>query len=226
MLDNIIDISRWQGNVDFAKVKAAGIDAVIIKSTDGKYYRHTDYYLKNSKAAAAEGLMIGAYHWFNSDDPKLQADYFMSVVNVPGVLLCLDYEVRGTYIGGVVKFAERVFEKTGRFPVLYSGFLIKEEITKLQSGSYMLDILKQMPLWISHYTPDPQPKLPAKPWTDWVMWQYTEKGKVDGIAGDVDRNRFNGSPELLAKFWNSPSPAAAVGGINNKTGNAGKGEKI
>jgi hypothetical protein len=52
---------------------------------------------------------------------------------------------------------------------------------------------------VAHYTSAPSPRVPA-PWQFWTFWQYTDNGRIAGIAGPVDLNRFNGSPEQLAKF--------------------------
>lgn len=51
--------------------------------------------------------------------------------------------------------------------------------------------LKNHPLWVAHYTSAAKPRIPA-PWSFWTFWQYTDRGRVAGIAGGVDINRFNG----------------------------------
>jgi lysozyme len=56
--------------------------------------------------------------------------------------------------------------------------------------------LPSYPLWIAHYTAKPQPNIPAT-WNNWVLWQFSEKGKVNGVKGSVDRDRFNGSLDDL-----------------------------
>jgi len=56
--------------------------------------------------------------------------------------------------------------------------------------------LADYPLWIAQYTTAAQPVIPPV-WNAWTFWQYTDKGGVDGINGDVDHNRFNGTLDNL-----------------------------
>ena len=75
-----IDISSYQGNVDFVKVKNSGIEIVYIKATEGITY--TNPLLKSQYSGAiAVGLKVGFYHFLRANDPTLEAKYFLSVIN-------------------------------------------------------------------------------------------------------------------------------------------------
>lgn len=79
-----------------------------------------------------------------------------------------------------------VEQTVGTKPVIYTRQNFIEGL--LGDG---IQELADYPLWIAHYDVQ-QPTLPAS-WSSWSFWQYTEKGAVRGIIGNVDRNKFNGS---------------------------------
>lgn len=195
----IVDLSHWNGNVNFTLAKEDGILCVIHKATQGLNYVDPKY-LERQKAAQRIGLMWGAYHFGTSANGKDQADHFLNTISA-GVLHVLDVE-RNSQEKDIITpqnaedFVHRIVEKTGKLPVIYgspsflAGFGNKETLTKC-------------PLWISSW--GSEVILPAG-WTDWVLWQYTngvqglEPHTVNGI-GSCDRTKFNGTLDALKKFW-------------------------
>jgi lysozyme len=206
----VVDISHHNGNIDLTKAKAAGIVGVIHKATQGTSMVDNRY-LSNREKAEAAGLLWGAYHFGTKDDGAAQADFFLSKANADNqTLLVLDFEPNGNStmtLNQAKAFVSRINEVTGRFPGLYSGNLIKEQL----GGKPADPVLSQCFLWIAQYGPAPT-KIPAT-WPTWTFWQYTDGNvgpqphSVDGI-GNCDRDQFNGSIENLQKLWGVATEAA------------------
>jgi GH25 family lysozyme M1 (1,4-beta-N-acetylmuramidase) len=184
-----IDISSYQPSVDFEKVKAAGIEVVYIKATEGTSY--TNPYLRtHAVAAKAAGLKVGFYHFMS---PKTaanaveQAKYFINTIGdlAYDCKLAQDLEKTGdlakAILNSVAKaFLDEVKTLTGTTPVLYSyTSFIK---------SYLTSSLTGYPLWIADYRSG-SPGTNGV-WADWIGWQYSSSGVVAGITGNVDLNVF------------------------------------
>ena len=206
----VVDISHHNGNVDLAKAKLDGVVGVFHKATQG--IGMTDnVYNSNRQEAQTAGLLWGAYHFGTKADGAAQADFFLSKANADSqTLLVLDYEPNGNStmtMDQARAFVKRVNEMTGRFPGLYSGSLIKDQL----GGKPVDPILSQCFLWIAQY--GPQPKNIPQTWPSWTFWQYTDgiagpaPHSVNGI-GPCDRDQFNGTIEQLQTLWGVASEAA------------------
>jgi lysozyme len=199
----VVDISHHNGNVDLNKAQQAGIVGVIHKGTQGTGMIDNQYGVNRQKAAAA-GLLWGAYHFGTNADGVAQANFFLSKINADKeTLLVLDYEPNGNStmtLSQAKAFVSRVNEVTGRFPGLYSGSLIKQQL----GGKPPDPILSQCFLWLAQYGPQPN-NIPAT-WSAWTLWQYTDgvagpaPHAVDGI-GPCDRDQFNGTLAQLQSLW-------------------------
>lgn len=210
----VVDISHHNGNVDLVKAQQAGIAGVIHKATQGTGM-FDNMYIQNRQKAQTAGLMWGAYHFGTSGDGAAQADFFLGKVNPDGqTLLVLDYEPNGNStmtLAQAKAFVSRVNAVTGRFPGLYSGSLIKEQL----GGKPPDPILSQCFLWIAQYGPQPK-NIPAT-WSSWTMWQYTDgvngpvPHSVNGI-GPCDRDQFNGTLQQLQALWGVAEATDAAGG--------------
>lgn len=193
-----IDVSHFQGVIDWKKVKAAGVQYVFLKATEGETYVDA-MYASNRAGVKAIGLPCGAYHFFR---PKVsvqaQVDNFVKTIGTlqPGDLPpVLDIEApedwKGIAIDVRVKmitdWLTAVEKKLGVRPIVY----INNPMTRDELGGAL--VLKGYKLWLAHYTTRPAPNVPA-PWTSWTFWQYSESGKVDGVPSDAcDMNRFAGT---------------------------------
>lgn len=200
-----IDISNWQGNVNMAAVKNAGIEVVYCKATESNFFK--DVYAKaNYHNAKAQGLNVGFYHFFRADvNAKEQANFFVNFLKEIGATnydckLVLDIESTegvGKYdlTTMCIDFLEEVKRLTGKEVVVY---------TYTSFANNNLDSrLSKYPLWIAHYgvnTPGYNPI-----WSSWVGFQYTSDGNVPGLSGRIDMNEF--TPEIfLGRSSSKPVP--------------------
>lgn len=206
-----IDVSHYQKNIDWAAVARGGIQYCFIKATEGPGSVDA-FFASNWQAARDAGLMRGAYHFFRPKTPaSAQADLFVRTVDQlqPGDLPpVLDLEVPNDWanipVDGraalAVTWLESVESRLGVTPIVYLSPSFANEILKNDPA------LARFPLWIAHYTSAAAPAVP-KPWATWTFWQYTDKGKPDGVAGFVDSDRFRGSLDELKALAVAVRPA-------------------
>jgi GH25 family lysozyme M1 (1,4-beta-N-acetylmuramidase) len=201
-----IDVSHYQGSIDWAKVKASGKSFAFMKATEGSTY--TDPMLKTNWAGAqAVGIYRGAYHFArpSTGTAVAQAKYFVSKVGsmkdagtLPPVL---DLEVTGGLGPAALRswttaWLTTVESLTGRTPILYcSSYFCQDQ---LGNGA----AFAHYPLWIANYTTASAPRMPLG-WSSWTFWQNTSSGSVSGISGPVDMNKFNGTGIQLATLANA-----------------------
>ncbi|MFO0548830.1 MAG: GH25 family lysozyme [Polyangiaceae bacterium] len=194
-----IDVSYWQGNIDWSKVGASGVDFAIVRVSDGAVFKDPKFDA-NWQGAKSAGLVRGVYQFFRPDqDPTEQADLMLEALAsdpiVDGDLApVLDIETTGGLSKAKIRarmqvWLDRVEAATGRTPIVYTA-------------AFMQDVVgtgfSHYPLWVANYTTS-CPLVPTG-WEDWSMWQYSESGKVAGIKGSVDRNVFNGTRDDLLAF--------------------------
>jgi lysozyme len=199
----VIDISHHNGkSLDLDLARADGIRGVIHKASQGVTMRDPMYEANRAKAQAA-GLLWGAYHFGVGGDGAAQAAAFVDAVgDREGVLMALDLEPnpggRSMSLSQARDFVSQVYERTGRWPGLYSGSAIKEML-----GARKDPVLANCWLWLAQY--GPKAVVPAN-WPTWTLWQYTDGAlgsgprSVRGI-GHCDRSRFNGNEANLRKLW-------------------------
>jgi lysozyme len=210
-----VDVSYYNGTIDWAKVKAAGNAFAFIRISDGTGF-HDPQFAANWAGARAAGVIRGIYQFFRpTQDVAAQADMVIAAVGtpVPGDLPpVIDVEATGnlspaSVAARVRTWVDRVKAGTGLDPIVYTGkFFWRDEVGGPTSFA-------NNPLWIAQYTtlcPDL-----TSPWDTWAFWQYSESGKVAGMSGAVDLDRFNGS---LAELQ-----ALAGGGTTGGGGGGGGG---
>ena len=202
----VIDLSHHQEKVDFGKLKGDGIVGVIHKATQGLTYVDKKYTERRVQARAA-GLLWGAYHFGVGGDGSDQADFFLENAKPDAqTLVVLDYEPNVTgpsmALNQAREFVEHVQEVLGRYPGLYSGHLIKEDLAGVNPPD---PVFSNCFLWIAQYN-GPKPLNIPPTFKTWTFWQYTdgvhgiEPHRVNGV-GQCDRNQFNGSLTQLRKLW-------------------------
>ena len=222
-----IDVSHWQGTINWTKVAAAGKKFAIIKATDGQVQSDGKLYIDpmyatNHAQAKAAGLWTGAYHFArpstNAGDAVAEADHFASVIHVGAgdLIPALDLEDNGGMSVAalqtwVTKFVDEVYAKIGMRPMIYTSPSFWKnkmgDTRKLADAGYKT-------LWIAHWGVS-SPTVPAQNWGGhgWTFWQYTSDGAVSGITGRVDLDRFNGldlTPQAYSVFKLAATIPSAV----------------
>jgi len=206
-----IDVSHWQGTIDWTKVAAAGKKFAIIKATESTNYIDP-MYATNHAGAKAAGMWTGSYHFAqpstNANDAVLEADYFAAHINLGAgdLIPALDLEVSGglsvtALKAWVMSFMNEVTARVGTRPMIYTSpsfwSTYMGNTTALADAGYTT-------LWIAHWGVT-SPTVPANNWGGhgWTFWQYTSSGTVSGITGRVDLDRFNGldlTPQAYSVF--------------------------
>lgn len=222
----VVNLSHYDAmRVDFPGMKSEGIIGVIHEASYPPFARDAHYALRQ-QAATRAGLFWGAYHYGNATDPVRQADHFLRVVSSAwaqadptsrpvGVLLVLDFEKNGHYPGGTMRvdqaiaFVERIRERTGKYPGIYSGeYHMQKTLGSSKVSPTYKGVLRNCWLWLANYGARPQA---AAPWSYWHLWQYTGDGKCrlprstypKSVANilKAERNIFYGTRTALEAFW-------------------------
>jgi lysozyme len=199
-----IDVSYYQGNIDWEIVKANNIKFVFIRVSDGliKVDPKFDFNWKKTKEV---GLIRGAYQFFRpNQDPEEQAKVFLDIINSSGGLndndlpCVLDIENTGggdgTHISdSIYIWINYIQENTNKIPIIYTGPYFWE-LNKIS------DEFAIYPLWTAHYTVNNKCPFIPDPWDEWAFWQFTGSGRVGGVPNIVDINIYNGSYDELINF--------------------------
>ena len=220
-----IDISVWQHPddkaIDFAALKSKyDISFVIIKASDGGHRGNTNalkWFPIDSKAARAQGLVVGAYHYAlpgildrnTITDAKLQAQRAVEQAQgakVGDLPLTLDLEELpcGWTIQRLTKWTKAFLVEaetlTGRTPIIYSNGKFIGRFLDAGATDF-----SRYPLWLARWGP----KLGTDPnetriWNNnWSIWQFTADGEISAIPSDAtDLNVFNGTQEQFQEFVN------------------------
>jgi GH25 family lysozyme M1 (1,4-beta-N-acetylmuramidase) len=217
-----IDVSQWQGAIDWTTVASTPTRFAILRATKGRTYEDPSY-TSNLAGATAAGMVVGAYHRATpsgaKNDAAIEADHFLTVArNAAGdVLPALDIEETGgldpVHLRDWVKtWVGRVRGRMGVRPMLYASPYFWE----LNMGDTTWFADHGYPLWIAHWQAA-EPRVPAGDWgsNGWTFWQWTATGHVSGITTDVDRDRFNGDDLArgqIASLTVTPSAGGVVTG--------------
>lgn len=209
-----VDVSHWQGEIDWPQVAAAGVRFAVAKATEGRSYVDPTY-ITNKAGAEAAGIAFTAYHFAQPDDTAgdaiAEADHFVDMAQlVPGNLIpALDLERTGGLTQAeltqwVLTWLGRVTERLGLRPMVYTspnGWENRTgDTTAVADAGYTV-------LWVAHWGVD-APRLPADDWAGygWTFWQYTSDGTVPGIEGRVDLDVFNGPALDAVTIPSAPPP--------------------
>ena len=195
-----IDVSHWQGTIDFDAVAGGGVRFVFAKATEGQTYDDPNY-TTNRAGAGAAGLVFGAYHFARpdsgTDDAVKEADHFVdTALPESGDLLpVIDLEDSGGLSTSALTawlwaFLGEVLDRTGVHALIYTSPSFWEtylgDTDAFAKGGYSL-------LWIAHWFV-PTPTVPGNNWGGhgWTFWQNSDCITVPGIQGCVDSDFFNG----------------------------------
>ena len=216
-----IDVSHHDGKIDWAKVKASGIAFAYIKATQGEGF--TDRLLGSNLANLhIAGMPFGIYVTYDScADPDKQAEHLMKTVpagadvlpvvldiewwlsssnnpTMPSIMRCFDKEKPTVTVGKILRVLERLKSAYGKFPVLY---------VPSAAQKYFDERFRSYPIWVSDFARSSvargSPKSPR-----WTIWQYSDRGRVDGVASPVDMNLFAGSARDFQAFKTGKLPGS------------------
>lgn len=196
-----IDVSSYQGKINWQKVKAMNDDGVhikfaFIKATEGILM--TDpYFQRNWREAPKAGLICGAYHYFLPQKSGLwQAKFMLQTVKIEKGDLPMVVDVEKLYRTTPEKmriqlklFIHQVETKTGVKPIIYTNLSFYQD--------YLKGYFDEYPLWIAHYY---QPKLKVGSNTNWQFWQHSDRARINGINERVDMSIFKGDSAAFEKL--------------------------
>ena len=190
-----VDVSRWQGDIDWQTLRSQGANFVYIKATDGG--DHLDpMFKKNWREAHQAGLKRGAYHFFYwCRVASEQADWFIrNVPKVAGALppvidvewngqsSCKKRPSRAKVLEKMQVFMDRLEAHYGQRPIIYTSPDFYRDNLKGQFQNY--------PFWLRSVARPPSKVYPGR---DFLFWQYSGSGLSQGVKGRIDLNVFNGS---------------------------------
>lgn len=194
-----IDVSKWQGKIDWTRVAADGISFAFIRASHGD--TEDPRFVENWRGAVDAGIIPSAYHYYEHPgaDAHLQAHTFLAQLatvwrsagpmRAPMLPPVLDAEEGKPGAEALLEWLEAIEGVTGLCPWIYTS-----------TGWWTPAIgdderFARHPLWVAHWGVQ-KPVIP-RPWTDWIVWQASNQGLVTGITTDVDTNVYNGSIDDL-----------------------------
>jgi lysozyme len=210
---NFIDVSEYQGVIDWQKVASHGIKAAYMKASEGLTWNDPRFQ-ENRADARKAGIHIGAYHFTDVTDPIAEAKHFVKTIGKVGakdLKPVLDFEVNPRKLTAsqlrvfTFKFNQEVKALTGVYPMFYSyaGFIDGIDFAVPVGNG----------LWLAAYGRNDGKEYPVyapKPWKKYVAHQFTSDGTVAGIAGRVD---LSDSPKGLLPLLAHPVKATIAKGI-------------
>lgn len=208
-----LDVSDFDGTVDWIRVKQAGYTFAFAKATEGETWKAATF-PRNWRQMEGVGIIRGAYHFFRPTiDAKAQAKHFLDYVNsvdpigvndLPPVIDLEHYPAsveqqwnslsKPERVQRVKKWIDVIESEINRKPIIYTSYGFW--------NGWMRGVrdFSGYPLWVAHYTPNPQPLIPNE-WDRWTFWQYSDHAEIPGILESrEDVNRFNGSLSDLIAF--------------------------
>ena len=197
-----VDVSRWQGDIDWDRLRTQGANFAYIKATDGG--DHLDPMFKtNWRKAKEAGVRRGAYHffywcrtageqadWFIRNVPR-EANALPPVIDVEwnGESACKQRISRERVLEKIQVFAEKLERYYGQRPIIYTAPDFYRDNLRGELLGY--------PFWLRSVATHPSDLYPGR---KWLFWQYSGSGLSDAVNGKIDLNVFHGSGEEWQKW--------------------------
>lgn len=206
---SIIDVSRWQKRINWEKVKASGLVSGVMlralgnsaKDAPSKPYIDP-YFARNYAECQRLGIPCGVYYYckaVNTAEADAELALLRKVLTGKTVQLPVAVDIEDTYVQApldkqtltdIAAHALAAIEQMGFYAMLYTGLYFGQ--TNLYMGGAAL---KPYDVWLAAY----RSKKPAPEW-NFGLWQYTSKGKIPGVSGDVDLSvAYKGYTKIIAK---------------------------
>lgn len=192
-----IDVSKWQGKIDWAKLKNTDVQFAMLRCGYGKTQgQHDEFFEENYKNAKANGIPVGAYHYSyakSAADAKKEADYCLSLIKDKTFEFPIAFDIEdksqqdlpNNIISDIIKTFCETVENAGYYVSVYANLW-------WYNNKIGTEIPKKYDTWLAQWSDAPTLK------SDFGMWQYTSGGSVDGIQGRVDLNyAYKNYPNIM-----------------------------
>lgn len=204
-----IDVSDWQGYIDFSQVANSGIQVVYIRASEGANYVDSCFN-QNYQNAKSANLKVGFYHYLTASSVQeaiSQANFFASTISgkSPDCKLAMDFESFGSLSNYQINqialaFLSQVKTITNKDVLIYSD--------TYNATSTFSSSLVSFPLWVAQY--DVSEPTSNGNWSNWAGWQYSDVGEISGIYGYVDLDQFTSDV-----FLSNSTPIESTGTPEN-----------
>jgi GH25 family lysozyme M1 (1,4-beta-N-acetylmuramidase) len=203
-----IDVSHYQGAINWTSVRNAGIRFAFIKATEGTSYLDPSF-AANYVGAYNAGVIRGAYHFARpaASSGAVQANFLADhggawSADSRTLPAALDLEAgcaglsQSAMRSWIQSFLNQYRARTGRYAVIYTTTSWWSSCTGNWTGPWSTS-----PLWIARWASSPGTLPAGAPF--WSFWQYTSSGSVPGVSGAVDRDYWNGTVDRLIHLANN-----------------------
>ena len=212
-----IDVSKHQGTIDWAKVKAAGVQFAMLRAGYGRYDNQKDERFEaNYKGATAAGIPVGAYHYSyatTAEQAEQEAEVFLGWIKGKTLTYPVAFDIEDkkqanlgvSVISDIIRAFCETVEAAGYYVVVYAN---KDWLTNRIDA----DCKSRYDIWLAQWTSEPT-------YTgSFGLWQYSSKGSVDGVSGNVDMNiAYKDYPSIIAGMGSSDTTASAPTDTAKKT---------
>lgn len=198
-----VDVSSYQGVIDWKKLENQDVDFAFIKATEGSGFVD-EYFAENYKKSASTGIRVGAYHFFSFDSPgKTQAENFIKTVEKRSNILppVIDVEYYNGN-GANPPDADKARQELNELIAVLKGYYGMEPIiyaTDVTYNRYIKGYFDNNDIWIRNIFT----KAKLSDEREWTFWQYCNRGRLDGYDGAekyIDLNVFNGTQEEFESY--------------------------
>ncbi len=199
-----VDVSHYQGKIDWAEIRKQDISFAFIKATEGSSYVDPCFE-DNFRNAPKAGLRVGAYHFFSFDSPgKTQADNFIAAVRAFDGMLppTVDVELYSKYVSEPPTDTDAIKNELRTLLSALEAEYGKKPVVYVTHKSYELLIRGDFAgydIWIRDIFREPS----LSDGREWTFWQYTNRGRFNGYEGEeryIDINVFSGSKDEFDSY--------------------------
>ena len=198
-----VDVSHYQGEIDWEVLSSQNVDFAFIKATEGSTFTD-DCFAYNFSSARSCHIAVGAYHFFSFDSPgDSQADHFIrTVIPFAGMLPpVIDLEIYGTHAVNPPDSSVVRAELDAMLAALEAHYGLKPILYATEDSyeCYLLGAYEEYDIWIRNVITKPR----MSDNRAWTFWQYTNRGRLYGYAGEepfIDINVFRGTEEEFSRY--------------------------
>jgi WD40 repeat protein len=226
-----VDVSSFNGKVDWNAIEAAGYRFAFTRASEG-IDQVDELFEANWAGILDAGMLRGAYHVFRpAQDAVAQAGFFAQTIalqegDLPPVVVLetMDELPSDQVLQNLLAFLVELQKQTGRSPIVYTNpvfwqGLLEDPTSSVQQSapsSRTLFPSNDYQLWVASYGKSDAPSLPSG-WGTWAFWQYSGEGEVPGIQSQVSLTRFNGNSAALDDLTSTQPDLSADANMESTT---------